>query len=86
MPEDLPHGRLRDVFGDVWCNTCEHSHIPDIPTVTFRCGWRCGFGVWDLALAVHHAEEYPDHLVMAVHHETVSIEQHLSELWAACEL
>jgi hypothetical protein len=62
-------GRLRDLLGDVWCRTCEHSHIPDIPTVTFRCASDCGFGVWGLALAVTHATEYPEHNVYALRHD-----------------
>lgn len=60
-------GRLRDLLGDVWCTTCSHEHIPDIPLTTFKCA-DCGFGSWDLVLAVHHAATWTDHNVHAVRH------------------
>lgn len=67
---------FRQLYGLVWCTACECEHIPAIPTVTLCCA-DCGFGVWPehLALAVEHAEDYPEHVVYALHHTTVPIEQ-----------
>lgn len=64
---------LRQLYGFVWCTTCQHEHIPNIPVVSFACGPRCGFGVWSLDMAEQHATDYPDHLVHAVHHQTVPL-------------
>jgi len=63
---------LRDLYGLVWCTTCETEHIPEIPTVTLLCA-DCGFGVWPdhTAVAVDHAIDYPEHNVYARHHQTV---------------
>jgi hypothetical protein len=65
-----PSARLHD---DVWCRTCAHTHIPTIPTVTYKCA-DCGFGCWDADFAAtSHAVPYPDHVVHAVHHQTVPL-------------
>lgn len=67
--------RMRDLINDVWCKTCKHTHIPDIPVTTFKCAgdkeYGCGFGVWELDIASDHASRYPDHIVYPLHHETI---------------
>lgn len=76
---DDVHGRAVDLirddakYGDeppVWCETCEHIHIPAIPVRTFQCTEesKCGFGVWTHRLAQQHANEYRDHHVIPVIH------------------
>ena len=62
----------RDIRDDVWCLTCQHSHIPTIPVTTYACG-DCGFGAWATVMAVSHASRYADHAVYVVHHQTVPI-------------
>jgi hypothetical protein len=61
---------LRPLYGDVWCLTCEHVHVPVMPAVTFRCS-DCGYGGWIVQVAEHHAHEYDDHIVYPVHHQTI---------------
>lgn len=62
---------------EVWCLTCQHTHIPNIPTVTYVCTGRdpvtagCGFGVWDSSIAAEHATDYPDHVVYPRVHTVV---------------
>jgi len=60
------------LYGTVWCITCQHPHIPDIPAVTFRCASECGFGSWSVDLAGIHADMYPDHLVYPIIHTVVA--------------
>lgn len=66
------HPRLRDLVDDVWCLTCSHSHIPDLPAVTFACA-SCGFGAWEVPISEDHATRYPEHVVYAIHHQTVPL-------------
>jgi len=60
----------RDIRDDVWCLTCQHSHIATIPVTTYACS-DCGFGAWATVMAVSHANQYVDHAVYVKHHQTV---------------
>lgn len=63
---------LRALVDWVWCTTCQHTHIPDIPPVTFVCATDCGFGTWDTITAEQHATRQVGHLVYPVHHHIVT--------------
>jgi hypothetical protein len=62
---------LRELYGFVWCLTCETEHVPQIQAVTFQCA-DCGFGASSVEIAVQHASApwRPEHIVYAVHHRT----------------
>lgn len=62
----------RRLADDVWCLTCNHKHIPNIPVVTWVCA-DCGFGSWDDEVAEGHATVLPDHVVHPLHHQTVPL-------------
>ena len=66
--------RMSDLVDLVWCRTCEHAHIPDIPVTTFRCASNCGFGAWRLDVAEMHATRLPDHIVYPVTHTVEEIQ------------
>jgi hypothetical protein len=72
--DEHDHGPAAQLLDQVWCRTCHHTHIGTIPTHTFRCA-DCGFGCWGPTVAEAHATMDPDHIVHAVHHQTVSIEE-----------
>jgi hypothetical protein len=69
-----PGAPMRTLLDDVWCLTCEHEHIPDIPATTFRCASNCGFGAWEIEVAERHATEHPDHVVYPNHHATIPLQ------------
>ena len=51
----------------VWCETCQHEHIPDIPAITWLCR-DCGWGQWSEADAVAHVERQAGHRPYRVGH------------------
>jgi len=51
----------------VWCETCQHDHIPGIPGVTWQCR-DCGWGQWSEADAVAHVDRQPGHHPYRVGH------------------
>lgn len=68
---DKPTGREPDHAheGDVlvWCETCQHDHIPGIPAVTWECR-DCGWGQWSEADAAAHIRTQPLHRPYRVGH------------------
>ena len=66
---------LWTLLGSVWCTTCQHTHIPDIPATTFMCAGDalsgCGFGSWSSDVAENHATNVRSHVVYPVSHVTV---------------
>jgi hypothetical protein len=72
-------GPLREVtvtttLDEVWCLTCDHTHIARIPALTYRCA-DCGYGGWILSIAVTHATDRRTHVVYPLVHQTVPIEE-----------
>jgi len=60
----------RPVLVKVWCRTCEHEHVPNMPEITYQCR-ECGFGGWDEELALQHERSLwpnPDHHTFRVGH------------------
>ena len=56
-----------EVAAEVWCETCQHVHIPDIPAVTWLCR-DCGWGQWSEVDADAHVEAAPAHRPYRVGH------------------
>lgn len=70
--DECDTGPTAQLLDQVWCLTCQHSHIATIPATTFRCASDCGFGSWAVSVAEAHATNLPDHLVYPHHHQTVA--------------
>ena len=69
---DLPDP-LHRLLGFLWCRTCEHTHIPDIPATTFLCASECGFGAWSLDVASDHVDRTGGHNVYPIVHTLVPL-------------
>jgi hypothetical protein len=69
---DCDHGPTAQLLDEVWCLTCDHTHIGTIPVTTFRCAGDndqpCGFGCWGIRVAEAHAETCPSHIVYPLQH------------------
>jgi hypothetical protein len=74
--DEHDHGPTARLLDEVWCVTCQHTHIATIPATTFRCAGDerpCGFGCWGATIASAHAASLPDHIVHPVLHQTVPL-------------
>lgn len=60
--DEHDHGPKARLLDEVWCLSCEHTHIASIPVVTFRCA-DCGFGAWGETVAESHATSWVEHVV-----------------------
>lgn len=70
-PDEHDHGPTAQLLDEVWCLTCQHSHIATIPATTLRCA-SCGFGSWAVSVAEAHATSLPAHVVYPHHHQTIA--------------
>lgn len=63
---------------EVWCITCEHTHIPTIPVVTYLClggvddEHGCGWGQWLPTDAMAHERFNTGHRTYPVMHQVVA--------------